>query len=214
MQMLAVRALIFRPQIHPLHGPQDVAGSQNHHDSREHGEHVAELPDGQYYKHFADESAQSGQAEAGEKNQDCHRGVERHFAKNAAELVQVAVVHAVVQYADHKEHAGGADAVGDHLKHGPLHTHVPVIGVVAVAGQSRPHAQAEHDVAHVADGTIGDETLEIGLGHRRKRAVNHAHHAEDADEPHQVEAALWADGIADAENAVAAHLEQHAGQNH
>ena len=46
----------------------------------------------------------------------------------------------VVNDADHKEHAGRADAVGNHLEHRPVHAHLPVVGIVlrAATASTRP----------------------------------------------------------------------------
>ena len=47
-------------------------------------------------------------------------------------------------------------------------------------GAADPHAEAEHDVAHVAHRAVGHQLLEIGLGHGGERAVDHADDAEDS----------------------------------
>ena len=104
--MLAVRSLVLGTEINSLHRPQDIARRENHDRGRKHGEHITELPHGEDHEHFADEAAQAGQSQASEENQNSHRSVVRHFAENAAELGQVAMMHSVVQHADHKEHAG------------------------------------------------------------------------------------------------------------
>ena len=92
-------------------------------------------------------------------------------------------MHAVVNDADHEEHAGRADAVGDHLEHRAVHAHLPVVRIVVGAGGRTPHAEAEDDVTHVAHRAVGDHPLEIGLGHGGERAVDHAH---DADAAHDI----------------------------
>jgi hypothetical protein len=81
-------------------------------------------------------------------------GVDRHHRRQAAEAVDVAVVGAVVDHADQKEEHRRDRAVVEHLQHG---------AVDALLGERR---HAEHDVAHVADGRVGDQLLEIGLRHR------------------------------------------------
>src|SRR5262245_52840990 len=103
-------------------------------------------------------------------------------------------------------HTRFVDAMSDHLKHVSLDAHIPIVRRVLVMGQRRPDAHAEYHVAHVADGAVGDQSLEVGLGHCGKSAVNHADDTDNADEPHQVEAALRADGITDSQDAVAAHF--------
>ena len=44
-----------------------------------------------------------------------------------AELIQVAVMHSVVNHADHKEHCRRRDAVSDHLEHRAVHPHQPEV---------------------------------------------------------------------------------------
>ena len=87
------------------------------------------------------------------------------------------MVGPVVDHADQKEHAGRADAVGDHLEHRPVHAPRPVLRPAP-----RPDRDAEDDVAHVADRAVGDQLLEVGLGHGGKGAVDDVDHAEDAQD--------------------------------
>ena len=150
-------------------------------------------------KHFADEAAQAGEAEAGEEDADGDAAIDGHFGEQAAELVEVAVMDAVVDDADEEEHAGRADAVGDHLEHRAVHAHLPVVGIVLRAGDGAPNAEAEDDVAHVADGAVGDHTLEVGLGQGGECTPDHAEDADAADPVREVIAGGGADGIADAE---------------
>ena len=70
-------------------------------------------------------------------------GIDGHLGEQPAELVEVAMVDAVVNHADQEEHAGRADAVGDHLEHRAVDAHRPVVGIVIVAGRGAPHADAQ-----------------------------------------------------------------------
>ena len=97
-------------------------------------------------------------------------------------------MHAVVDDADQEEHAGRADAVGDHLEHGAADAHLPILGDVEVAGRRAPDADAQEHVAHVADRAVGDQPFEVLLGHGGQGAVDHAQHADAADEPGQTSA--------------------------
>ena len=124
------------------------------------------------------------------------------------------MMHPLVDHADQEEHASRANAVGDHLEHGPAHGHRPVIAVMVESRRGAPHADAQQHVAHVAHRTVGDQPLEILLGQRRQRSVHHAHRAEPADQPGQLVAGVGTDRVADADHAVSAHLQQHAGQDH
>ena len=112
-----------------LHRPQNVAGGQDHARGGDDRQQRAVVPGAEHGEDFADEPAQARQAQAGEEDADGHTAVQRHQAEQAAELVQVAVMHPVVNHADHKEHAGRGDAVGDHLEHRAVHAHRPVVAV-------------------------------------------------------------------------------------
>src|SRR5690349_21558725 len=112
--MIAVGAFIFGAEVNPLDGPEDVTCGEDYNGGREHGEQITELPNGEDDKYFADETTEAGQAQTGEEDDHRHRGVKRHFSENTTEFVEVAVMDAVIKDADDKEHAGGADAVGDH----------------------------------------------------------------------------------------------------
>ena len=118
--MVAVRALVFGPQENTLNGPQYIAGRENHDRGGNDRQRVAEFPRGQRHKHLADKTAQAGQAQRGEENADGDSAIQRHPGEQPAELIQIAMMHPVVNHADQKEHAGRADAVGNHLEHGPV----------------------------------------------------------------------------------------------
>ena len=77
-----------------------------------------------------------------------------------------------------------------------------------------PDRDAQDDVAHVADRAVGDQLLEVGLGHGREGAVDDVDDAEQRHAPGQDLGGPGTDRVGDAEDAVAAHLQQHAGQDH
>ena len=80
-------------------------------------------------------------------------------------------------------------------------------------GVKRRHA--EHDVAHVADARVGDQLLQVLLRHGAERAVDDVAGAERAEEPvSQVRGGGRAAWEVDAQDAVGAHLQQHAGEDH
>ena len=79
------------------------------------------VPGRQHDEDLADEAAQARQAHRGEEDDGGDAAVERHRVEQAAELVEVASVDPVVNHADQEEHAGRADAVGDHLEHRAVH---------------------------------------------------------------------------------------------
>ena len=91
----------------------------------------------------------------------------------------------VVDDADEEEHASGRDSVGQHHVHGPI----DAIGIVtridgrSVGREDRHDRHAQSHVSHVADGTVGDQLLEVGLGHRHQGPVEDAEDTENGD-PH------------------------------
>ena len=88
----------------------------------------------------------------------------------------VARVRLLVDQADEREEQAGHDAVREHLEDG---------AVQAALGQRRG---AEHDDAHVRDGRVGDDVLQVGLRHRAERAVDDVDAGDRADEPRPFDA--------------------------
>ena len=86
--------------------------------------------------------------------------VDRHAVDQAAEDVDLVRVHAVVDDADAEEEAGRDDAVRQHLEDG------------AFDALRREGEDAERHEAHVGDGRIGDQLLEVGLHQRDQRGVD------------------------------------------
>ena len=85
-------------------------------------------------------------------------------------------------------------------------------------GRERRHA--EHHVAHVADRRVGDELLQVRLRHGAERAVDDVAGAERGEQPERQAVPARSrqrrrrqDAVVDAQDAVGAHLEQHAGQD-
>src|SRR4051794_21770251 len=98
-----MRALVFGAEVNPLDGPQNVARGEDDNGRRDYSQSLVEIPDAEHDEYFADESAQAGQAEASEENADCETAVDRHLAEQAAEFVEIAVMHPVVNHADQEE---------------------------------------------------------------------------------------------------------------
>ncbi len=95
--------------------------------------------------------------------------------------------------------------MGDHLEHGAVHGPLPVLRLVG---------DAEDDVAHVADRAVGDQLLEVGLGHRREGAVDDIDDPEQRHPQGQLLRRPRTYRIGDADDAVGAELEEDAGQDH
>src|SRR6187549_3279662 len=95
--------LVFGTEVDALDRPQDVAGGEDDAAGRDDREQRAVVPRAEDDEDFADESTQARQAEAGEEQSYRESAVERHLLHQAAELVEVAMVNAVVDHAHHKE---------------------------------------------------------------------------------------------------------------
>src|SRR5436190_19910529 len=101
-----MRAFVFGTEVDALDGPEDVTGGEDDTAGGDDREERAVVPRAEDDEDFADEAAQAGEAEAGEEQADGEAAVERHCLHQAAELVEIAMANAVVDHADHKEHAG------------------------------------------------------------------------------------------------------------
>ena len=108
-------------------------------------------------------------AEANTKNPNvtAHTGMS---AAGAAELRDRPVVGPLVDHADEEEQGAGDQAVVDHLEDRPVHRLL------------LEHEDSERDEAHVADGRVRDELLEVRLDHRHDRAVDDRDQAQDDDQ--------------------------------
>ena len=168
-----MRPLVFGPQVDALNRPQNVGRRQNHRKGRDHSQSAAVIPTGERNQHFTDKTAQTRQAQAGKKDHDRQPAGDWQTVKNTAELIEVAMVHPVVEHAHHKKHTGRANAMGKHLKHGSVDALRPSFPAVLVSGHCAPNAKAQHHIPHVADGAVRHHPLKIFLGKRRKRSVHH-----------------------------------------
>ena len=213
-QMVAMGTFVFRTEIDPLDRPEDIGRSEDHRERGDRRQHTAVVPAREGDEHLADEAAETREAEAGEEDSDGQAAVDRHAAEDATELLEIAMVHPVVQHAHHKEHAGRTDAVREHLEHGAVDALRPGIPTILMTGDGAPDTQAQHHVAHVADGTVGHHPLEVFLGQGSEGTIHHRHDAQTTDEPGQREACARTDRVADAKDAIPAELEEHAGQDH
>ena len=73
---------------------------------------------------------------------------------------------------------------------------------------------AEDDEAQVADGGIGDQLLQIGLHQRDQRAIDDADDGQHDDPAGALCALVGEHADVEAHQAVGAHLQQHAGEQH
>ncbi|QYU71032.1 division plane positioning ATPase MipZ [Leptolyngbya sp. 15MV] len=108
----------------------------------------------------------------------------------------------VVDHADAQKQRARDEPVAEHDDHRafqPLHVE---------------REQADGHNRHVRDRGIGDQLLHVVLHQRDQASDDHGDHAEREDEPGELRACLGEHRQAEADEAVAAHLEQHARQDH
>jgi hypothetical protein len=126
-----------------------------------------------------------------------------------AEAVDVPVVCPIVDDADQEEEHGGDRPVVEHLEDG------------AVDPLRREGRHAEHHVAHVTDARVGDQLLQVLLGHGAHRTVDDVERPECGEEPEgdavpapdRGEGRRRQDAVVDPQDAVGPHLEEHARQD-
>ena len=150
---------------------------------------------------LGDEAGRERQSEGRERREDHHRSGERHGVREAGELIDVAGVGVVVDDADHDEEQARDQAVGEHLQCGAVHAHL--------AKRRNP----EQHVAHVAHAGVGDEALEVFLAQREHRAVEDADRGESCEPDAVLVRLVRHQRHADAQHAVATHLQQDASED-
>ena len=161
------------------------------------------LPRAEQHQHFRDECGHPRQSHAGEKREPGDRRVYRHLLREATEAVYLAMVRAIVDHADQDKEHRRDGAVIEHLQHR------------AVDSRRRERRQPEHHVTHVANRRIGNQLLIVSLRHRAHRAIYYVDSADHAEEqPRELVAGGRQHRKVDAQNAVGAHFQQHAGENH
>ena len=74
--------------------------------------------------------------------------------------------------------------------------------------------QADGDEGHVRDRGISDQLLHVLLHERDQRGVDHRDHREREDDPDELRRGLGEHRQREADEAVAAHLQEHAGEDH
>ena len=187
---------------HALEHPQHVDGRQDHAEAGDDDEARIPLEGAEHDQELADEAVHAGQADRRERDEERRRRQPRDDLLDAAVLADEARVAAIREHPDEAEQAAGADAVRQHLIHRALH---------ALQVHRR---RAEHDEAHVADRRVGHQLLHVRLHHRHQRAVDDGDHRQDGERRREVERGLGEERKREPHQAVAAHLQHHAGQNH
>ncbi len=187
---------------HPLVGPQQVEGGEDHAGGGGHGPPLrGEVGAGEDHE-LAHEAVEAGQADRGQHHQGEHAGQEGRsllHARHGADLVGVA---ALVDHPEQEEQGTGRDAVVDHLEHTALD---------ALAGEGEG---AQGDEAEVGDRGVGDEPLDVLLHRGHHGAVEDADDAEGDEHGGEEVRRVGEQVEPEAHEAVRAQLEHHAGQDH
>lgn len=196
-------------------GGQQGAEAGQHHERQEGraAEAGGRLEGTEHGQHLAPEPGESGEAQGGdgaegEQAAEAGRLAVEGGAGGPGQGVEVGRSGAVLQGANHEEEQAGDQAVRD-------------VGEQRAVDAGGGHAgDAEQDEAHVADGAVGDQTLEVALGtladqgEAGERAVDDADGGQRGEVRREGLHALGRDGQRDPHEAVGAHLQQHTGQQH
>ena len=147
---------------------------------------------------LADEAVQTRQAEACQREEHHEERPHRHALEQAAQLVHVLRVVALVDHADAEEQRAGRETVVDHVHHR------------ARCADRVQREQAEHAEAEVAHRAVRDELLRIMLDPADERRVHDADDAQDREELIELDHAHGRGRKRDPIDAVRAELEQRA----
>ncbi len=162
-------------------------------------------------EHLPPEAGQPRQAQRGDRGEGEQSAEPGSLAVQGVagllgEGVEVGGAGALLERADHEEEQAGDQAVGD-------------VGEEGAVDAGRCHGRdAEQDEAHVADGGVGDEALEVALraspgkGQAGQGAVDDADDGEGGEVGREGAEAVRGHRQQDADEPVRTHLEQDAGQ--
>ena len=151
---------------------------------------------------LAGEAGEAGEADRGEEEEAEECRVHRGARGPAAHLRDLAVMRSLVADPDEKEESAGDEAMVQHLQDG------------AVDSLLVEREDAERDKAHVAHRAVRDELLQVGLHDRHDRTVDDGDHREHDDKRREVLRRLREERDREADEAVAAQLQQNARQDH
>ena len=199
-----VRVLLVRhgTVVHPLEHPEHVGRRQDDAGRRERREARIPAERAEQDQELADEPVQPRQSDRRQgEDQERRHQVRRHVLQPAV-LRDLPRVPAVRQHADDEEEAAGADAVAEHLVDGAGHA-------------LRVHrGDPEHHEAEMADARVGHQLLHVRLHHRDERAVDDADDGEHGERRREVGRGLREQRERKPHEAIGAHFQHHAGQNH
>jgi hypothetical protein len=202
MTRIASGFLRQRAEDHLAVEPERIGSRQDNARGGEQRYPGVDLEDAEQGQEFADEAAGARQADIGHGEDQEHHRVFRHVVDQPAIGGDLAGVHAVVNDADAEEQRAGDEAVRQHLEDRPLDALLV-------------HREDAHrHVAHVGDRGIGDQLLHVLLHQRHQRGVDDGDDREREHEGREIFRGEREHRQREAEEAVAAHLQQDRGQDH
>ena len=163
---------------------------------------VGRAPGAEERQQLGDEAGRGGQTQRREAGHGEGRGDSGHDAPEPAHLSDLTRVGLLVDEAHEREAESGHDAVGEHLEDG------------AIQARLGQRGRPQHDDTHVGDGRVRDDVFQVGLRHRRQRAVHDIDAGDHADQPGEISGARRQQSHAHPHDTVGAELHQHAGVKH
>ena len=192
----------------PQHG-QEIDGRQDHPHSRHGYNHHPEdqavgVTGGKPHKHhqLRHKTTHARQGQGGEGAGGPEGKHLAHLLAHASHFIQHEGVGAVIGSPHQEEEAGADEAVADHLQHG------------ATGGQRRKAGHANEHKAHVANGTVGDFAFQVALRKGGQRGINDVDHPQNHQQRRELGMGLGQHLGIEAEQGIATHLEEDAGQEH
>ena len=155
----------------------------------------------EHRRELSREPRQSRKSQARERGEHERYGPDGDNVSQPAKPPEFACVRAVVQQPDQQEEQPRDESVADHAEHRRAET-----------ARARCRDGDEHE-SHVGDGRVGDESLQVGLHERRQGPEDDADQPDGEDDAPGRFEGRRAERDRDAKDAVAAHLEQHAGEH-
>ncbi|HET7755861.1 MAG TPA: hypothetical protein VFK87_01265, partial [Steroidobacteraceae bacterium] len=203
-----------RAEHHALHQPQRVAAAedQGHRGERRIPEARPEARDD--HQELAHEARGAREPRVGEREQH-HEGREhRHGIDHPAVVGDLAAVQAVIQHSDAQEQRPGDQPVRDHLHHGAVEPHTGALEGAGAAHDLVEHEGPESHEAHVGDRGVGDQLLHVLLHQRHEADVDHRDQRQHDHQHIELAARIRRHRQAEAQEAVAPHLEHDGREDH
>ena len=185
-----------------LVGPEEVDGGEDHAGGAHHGPPPPGHEAAEKDEELTDEPVEAGHADGAQHHHGEDAGEPGGHLLEAAEGGDLARVAALVEHADQEEEGPGGDPVVDHLQQ------------AALDALRREGEGAEDDEAEVGHRGVGHQPLQVLLHGRHHGAVGDADHPEGHQCGGEPVGRLGEEEDAEAQEAVAAQLQQDAGQDH